>query len=132
MPAGHPQSRQIKLSPESERFVRELLEGHIREVLDDPASACEGTEIKETFEDWRRLSEDLGFDLDRAIADLGNPQERRRLGTLLSRGRQRCARDSDWCDGRICRELGVDCPNADKPMFPMPALDPELQEGVEG
>lgn len=27
--------------------------------------------------------------------------------------RQPCARDSDWCDGVICRENGIDCPNAD-------------------
>lgn len=26
--------------------------------------------------------------------------------------RQRCARDSDWCDGLICHEWGG-CPNAD-------------------
>jgi hypothetical protein len=26
--------------------------------------------------------------------------------------RPRCARDSDWCDGVICREHGVKCPNA--------------------
>lgn len=26
---------------------------------------------------------------------------------------QRCARDSDWCDGVICRERGIDCPNAE-------------------
>lgn len=31
--------------------------------------------------------------------------------------RQRCARDSDWCDGVICRDVGFnpDCPNADPP-----------------
>lgn len=26
---------------------------------------------------------------------------------------ERCARDSDWCDGHICRERGIDCPNAE-------------------
>src|SRR3954469_5589558 len=25
----------------------------------------------------------------------------------------RCARDSDWCDGVICRQYGINCPNAD-------------------
>jgi hypothetical protein len=25
----------------------------------------------------------------------------------------RCARDSDWCDGEVCRERGIDCPNAE-------------------
>lgn len=25
----------------------------------------------------------------------------------------RCARDSDWCDDVICREGGIDCPNAE-------------------
>lgn len=25
----------------------------------------------------------------------------------------RCARDSDWCDGYVCREHGLDCPNAE-------------------
>lgn len=26
----------------------------------------------------------------------------------------RCPRDSDWCDGVICRDLGqIDCPNSD-------------------
>lgn len=29
--------------------------------------------------------------------------------------RERCPRDSDWCDGAICRDFGVDCPNADPP-----------------
>lgn len=24
----------------------------------------------------------------------------------------RCALDSDWCDGKICRERGIECPNA--------------------
>lgn len=28
---------------------------------------------------------------------------------------ERCARDSGWCDGVRCRELGVECPNADPP-----------------
>lgn len=32
--------------------------------------------------------------------------------------RQTCARDSSWCDGVICRERGIDCPNAD------PVADP--------
>lgn len=27
----------------------------------------------------------------------------------------RCARDSDWCDGVICRERGIDCPYSDAP-----------------
>lgn len=27
--------------------------------------------------------------------------------------RERCARDSDWCDGRVCAERGIACPNAD-------------------
>jgi hypothetical protein len=27
--------------------------------------------------------------------------------------RQPCPRDSDWCDGVICVEQGIDCPNAD-------------------
>lgn len=25
----------------------------------------------------------------------------------------RCARDSDWCDGVICKDNGIDCENAD-------------------
>ena len=25
----------------------------------------------------------------------------------------RCARDSDWCDGRLCTERGIDCSRAD-------------------
>lgn len=29
------------------------------------------------------------------------------------RASESCARDSDWCDGQICRDLGIDCPNAD-------------------
>lgn len=24
-----------------------------------------------------------------------------------------CPKDSDWCDGKLCRERGIDCPNAD-------------------
>lgn len=27
-------------------------------------------------------------------------------------GHERCARDSDWCDGTICRQYGVGCQNA--------------------
>jgi hypothetical protein len=30
-----------------------------------------------------------------------------------------CARDSDWCDGKICRERGIECPNADPPEEPV-------------
>lgn len=26
---------------------------------------------------------------------------------------ERCPRDSDWCDGVICTERGIDCPNSD-------------------
>lgn len=29
------------------------------------------------------------------------------------RERVKCPRDSDWCDGRICVERGIWCPNAD-------------------
>lgn len=25
---------------------------------------------------------------------------------------ERCARASGWCDGRVCRDNGIDCPNA--------------------
>lgn len=28
--------------------------------------------------------------------------------------REKCPRDSDWCDGRICVEHGIECPNADR------------------
>lgn len=46
-----------------------------------------------------------------------------RLGLVLRRLRvlegevamtYRCARDSDWCDGVICRDYGIDCPNQDR------------------
>jgi hypothetical protein len=30
----------------------------------------------------------------------------------------RCARDSDWCDGEVCRERGIDCPNPSSPIDP--------------
>lgn len=26
----------------------------------------------------------------------------------------RCPRESDWCDGRLCRERGINCPHADR------------------
>ena len=26
---------------------------------------------------------------------------------------ERCARDSDWCDGHLCVQRGVECPRAD-------------------
>ncbi len=35
----------------------------------------------------------------------------------------RCPRDSDWCDGVICRDHGIDCPKADP--------EPRLQDGGE-
>lgn len=39
-----------------------------------------------------------------------------------------CARESGWCDGVVCREHGVHCPNADpKPRVPQPE-----QEGEAG
>lgn len=28
-------------------------------------------------------------------------------------GQRKCARDSDWCDGVICRDNGIACPNAE-------------------
>lgn len=36
---------------------------------------------------------------------------------------ERCPRDSDWCDGVICREHGIDCPNAE----PSPDAEDEWQ-----
>jgi hypothetical protein len=33
-------------------------------------------------------------------------------GHACESAEHRCPRDSDWCDGVICREWGIDCPNA--------------------
>lgn len=44
-----------------------------------------------------------------------NDLDRQAGGVAPELERERCARDSDWCDGRLCRERGIDCPNADPP-----------------
>lgn len=37
------------------------------------------------------------------------------MGELRGKShRERCPRDSDWCDGVICTERGIDCPNSDQ------------------
>ena len=46
----------------------------------------------------------------KSAAELGLPP-----ATWLATRAERCARDSDWCDGTLCRERGIDCPNADPP-----------------
>lgn len=56
-----------------------------------------------TPEEVRRASE---------MARGGGVMGRRREATVPEQ-QQRCARDSDWCDGTICREWGIDCPNVD-------------------
>lgn len=45
----------------------------------------------------------------------GAPTDPRQTARPSDEGQaQRCARDSDWCDGVICKERGMGCPNADK------------------
>jgi hypothetical protein len=55
------------------------------------------------------------FGADGVRVALGKPTVMEEVGTLTERAmKERCARDSDWCDGEICKMHGVDCPNADR------------------
>lgn len=58
------------------------------------------------------------IDLENDIAFLRNLAE-------SSSGGETCARDSDWCDGRVCRDHGINCPKADPPR-------PDCKDGEEG
>ena len=79
------------------------------EALDDP-------KVKETlraadavYEEWEvrpvHEGKDAGADRCPPYTD-PNP-------TRIGEAKYGCPRDSGWCDGVICREKGIECPNAD-------------------
>lgn len=70
--------------------------------------------IIESGDDWRALSipEDWATDdVDRYLN--GRAYGRAAVVTVEPMTAERCPRDSDWCDGQICADLGrVDCPHS--------------------
>jgi hypothetical protein len=68
--------------------------------------------LVEEREQWWGLRRVVELAIEKMRGDLRN-QEPRAVADVLERALPKwgCARDSDWCDGHVCREQGVECPN---------------------